>query len=299
MGVPVIKALVILVLAVAVFGSGTYWTYELYFRPKRELIREKIQPPPPPPVDPSLAEFDACIALKKEGRWEESRKALEFFLEHYPQSTKVDGARQALGELNALLFLSPERWPEKKEHWVKKGDVLNKVAMSLRCSPELLVRANRLPGVTLRIGQRLVVPRGEFSLVVSPRLKRVTLLDRGRYFKQYGIRTQPSRRAGSSGAGGKDGKDPVGAASQRFTGKVSDKMAWAANGRRLSYADPGYKEAFHWIVFSVGSHTLYADPGPEANPRPPKPPSGLGLEPESVEELAALLRKGDPVTIEQ
>jgi hypothetical protein len=127
----------------------------------------------------------------------------------------------------------------------------------------------------------------------------VTLLNRGRYFKQYAIRTQPSRKAGSSGGGPKSGKEPLGAVSQRLTGKVSDKMAWAANGRRLSYSDAGYRESFHWIVLSVGSCTLYADPGPETNLRPPKPPSGLGLEPESVEELAALLRKGDPVTIEQ
>ncbi len=299
MGVDVIKALIILALTVVVFGSGIYWTYELYFRPTRELIREKILPPPLLPVDSSLADFDSCIDLKKEGRWEDARKALGLFLEQYPQSSKADAAREALGEVNGLLFFSPQRWPETQDYRVKKGDVLNKLAISLRCSPELLMRANSLSGTTLRIGQRLVVPTGEFSLIVSPRLKRVTLLNRGRYFKQYGIRTQTSRRTGSSGRGAKDGKDPLAAASQRFTGKVSDKMAWAATGRRLSYADPGYREAYHWIVFSVGSHTLYADPGPETNLIPPKPPSGLGLEPESVEELAALLRKGDLVTIEQ
>ncbi len=294
-----IKVLIILVLAVAVFGSGIFWTYELYFRPKRELLREKILPPPPPPVDPSLAEFDACLDLKKEGRWEESRHALEFFMERYPQSSKADAARLALGEINGLLFLSPERWPEKQEYWVKKGDVLNKVAVSLRCSPELLMRANKLSGVTLRIGQRLVVPTGDFSLVVSPRLKRVTLLNRGRYFKQYIIRSQIVRKANGAGKGAKEGKEPFVAASLKLTGKISEKMAWAATGKRLSYADPGYQEAFHWIVLSVGNHTLYPEPGPEIKPRPPQPPSGVGLDPECVEELAALLRKGDPVTIEQ
>jgi LysM repeat protein len=295
----VIKGLIILLLAVAVFGSGIYWTYELYFRPKRELLREKTLPPPPPPVDPSLADFDACLELKKEGRWEEARQALEFFMERYPQSSKADAARQALGEINGLLFLSPERWPEKQEYSVKKGDVLNKVAASLRCSPELLMRANKLSGVTLRIGQRLVVPTGDFSLVLSPRSKRVTILNRGRYFKQYIIRSQISRKTNGAGNGAKESKQPLAAASLRLTGKVSDKMAWAATGKRLSYADPDYQEAFHWIVLSVGNHTLYSEPGPDIKPQPPRPPSGLGLDPESVEELAALLRKGDPVTIEQ
>ncbi len=294
-----IKALIILVLAVGVFGSGIYWTYELYFRPKRELLREKILPPAPPPVDPSLADFDACLDLKKEGRWEESRRALEFFMERYPQSSKADAARQALGEINGLLFLSPERWPEKQEYLVKKGDVLNKVAVSLRCSPELLMRANKLSGVTLRIGQRLVVPSGDFSLVVSPRLKRVTLFNRGRYFKEYIVRSQIARKGNGGGNVVKEKKELRSAASLRLTGKVSDKMAWAATGKRLSYADPGYQEAFHWIVLSVGNHTLYPEPGSDIKPRPPRPPSGLGLDPECVEELAALLRKGDPVTIEQ
>ena len=62
-----VKALVILLLTIVVFGSATYFTYELYVKPERALRAERQRGPPPPPPDPSLPEFAACLETQKKG----------------------------------------------------------------------------------------------------------------------------------------------------------------------------------------------------------------------------------------
>ena len=143
----------------------------------------------------------------------------------------------------------------------------------------------------LRIGQRLVVGRGSFSLVVDRVQGRVTLLRDGRFFKQYTIQSGAVGAAGSSGHGR---KAPV---QVRKQGRVGEKSAWTPDGRRVTLADKEYHGAAHWIAVEGGGVTLYAPVESEPGKPALKPAGGLVLGFRDTEELAALLRKGDPVTI--
>ena len=49
-----VKALVILILTAAVFGTAAWFTYELYVKPEQALRAEKLRGPQEPPPDPSL-----------------------------------------------------------------------------------------------------------------------------------------------------------------------------------------------------------------------------------------------------
>jgi LysM repeat protein len=252
---------------------------------------EKELGPGAVPVDPSLPAFEQCLALKKQLKLQEARMAFARFLEQYPVSTKLDEAREQLGELNCAIFLSPVPSPEKEEYIVKPGDVLTKVAGRLKTTPEYLVRANRLSGTMLRIGQRLVVARGSFSLVLDRVQGRVTLLRDGKFFKQYAIIGGGSAPATGS-ATGRRAAVPV-----RKQGKVGEKSAWTPDGHRVTLADKEYQGAVHWIAVEGGGSTLYAVADTEGGKSALKPAGGVALGIRDTEELAALLRKGDPVTI--
>ena len=69
-----IRFLILVGLAVAVFGSGAYWTYELFLRPNQDLKMEKELGPGAVPVDPSLPAFEQCLALKKQLKLQEEIK---------------------------------------------------------------------------------------------------------------------------------------------------------------------------------------------------------------------------------
>jgi LysM repeat protein len=286
-----VKALILIVLIVAVFGSAAYWTYELFLRPQQELKEDKRLPPAPPPPDPALPEFQKCVSLQKERKLLEARSALEQFIDHNPQSSKVEEAKDRLGEINTDIFFTNIQAPEKQIYLVKSGDVLNRVAQRLKTTPELITRENNLTGTMLRIGQKLMVTPVEFSVVLSKRAMKMSLYNRGKFFKQYPIRSLPPQQAAA--------KKTTPAAVQRVVGKVTEKMAWSQDGKRVIFSDKEYAGAAHWIVFSIPGNTLYSAPDEGSRQKVNKPPTGIGLAPEHMEELAVLLSKGNPVTIEQ
>ena len=281
-----VKALIILILTVAIFGTGAYFTYELYVKPVQVLQKEKAQGPPAPPPDPSLADFAACVALKGKGNAEATRSALIAFLDHYPHSTKVDEARDLLGEINVDLFFSSKPAPEKQVYIVAKNDVLNRVAMRTHSTPELIFRSNNLTRDILRIGQTLVIAPADFAAIISLKEKRLTLYNAKRLFKQYRVLTVPERDAART------------AGNQKRVGKVVSKLATDAAGNRVTFQDKSYAGALHEISLSIAGHSLYPVVPAPATGGKPVVRSGIGLSPEDMEEIAVLLKKNDPVTIE-
>jgi LysM repeat protein len=288
-----VKALIILVLASMVFGAGGYFTYEIFIHPKVALEAEKQLPLPPPPPDPSLPDFEKAVAVRRDGTLLEARAALSAFVEHNPQSSKIEDARDLLGEVNSAIFLSPVAAPEKEVYIVQKNDVIGRVALRMHTSAELLMRSNNLQTAMLRIGQKLTVSPGEFSLVISRKSDKVVLLNKGRFFKQYAIRSWSPILAKKMVTGGR--KIPP---LPKQMGKVTEKLAWL-NGSRVLYSDKGYINATHWIEINIPGCTLYGDPGANENAPNAKPPGGgIVLSPDAPGELAAMLNKGAPVTLE-
>lgn len=288
------KVLFLIVLAIAILGTGAWFTYDMFIQPKQALQKEKSLPPPPPPPDPTLPEFEKVKAVKQAGKLLEAREALAGFVERYPESSRIDEAKNLLGDINTDLFLSTRPAPEKQIYIVHGGDVITRVAGKLKVTPELLMRANRLEGTMLRIGQKLTVAPADFSVVISRKKDRVTLLNKGRFFKQYAIRSWPPLHAKKELAAGQ--KTPP---LPKQAGKVRNKVAWL-DGQRAAFTDKGYWNAKFWIEINIPGCTLYPDPGEGAPEKPDTKPSngGIALAPEALTELGALLSKDDPVTLE-
>ncbi len=283
------KALIILVLALSVFGTAGYYTYRLFVLPDQALREEKLLPPPPPPADTTIPEFNKCVAIHKGGKLLQARDAYYDFIEHYPHSTKLDEAKDLLGEINTQIYLTPFPAPEKEEYIVKRGDVINRVANRMKTTGELLMRANNLQGTMLRIDQKLSVPPADFSIVINRKQDRVILLNKGRFFKHYPILAWPPVLAKTTA----DGKPTPPVAKQ--TGSVREKFAWH-DGIRINFADKNYPQSTHWIQISIPHCTLHSEADAKAEGRPPG--GGIVLTPQALDELAALVRNGNPVTLE-
>jgi LysM repeat protein len=298
-----VKAIVIILLALGIFGGAYYATWFLYLQPQAQIQQEKQSPPPPPPPDPALPEFQRVLTLQESGDINGARTAWQDFVERYPQSSKINEAKDRLGQINISLFLSPVQTPEKTLYIVKPGDVINKVAARNKSTSELLMRANNLQPnakniVILRIGQKLLIPPADFSLVINRGNRKVELRQGEKFFRHYSILTMPAHLEAAA-------KKKAPPKNQKITGKVTEKIAWN-DKTRVIFTDKAYAEADHWILISPGGNNLYTDvadaPADPANPsasQPHKPPGGgYGLAAESMRELATMLRKGDAVTIE-
>lgn len=277
------KALVILFLSVVIFGTAGYFGYEIFVKPGKLAREEQALPPPPPPPDPSRQDFESAMAVKQEGRLVEARAALEAFIENNPYSSKADEARDALGQVNMDIFFSRKPAPEKQEYVVRSGDVLVKIAAKMKTTPELIMKSNNLPGIMLRIGDRLLISQPDFSLVVDRKSQKVVLLNKAKFFKQY----KPT-----------SWNLPVTRTTGPIKSKVSDKIAWK-DGKRVAFGSKEYAGSTRWIALGVTGYTIYSEPLDGAVPsKLSTPPTGIALRPEDAEELSTLLSKHVPVIIQ-
>lgn len=282
------KALVILVLAGVIFGSAAFFTWTLFLKKQHDIVAEKALPPPPPPPDPTLQDFDRLVAFQEAAPPSEAQAAWRDFVDRFPQSTKIDEARERLGNLNTALLFSPSEGPGKSVYMVKANDVITRVAAHEKSTPELIMMMNNMSGSMLRIGQKLVVAPSDFSVIVDRKRQKVQLLRAGKFFKQYDILTMPAQKAA-----------PPGQRLPKIAAHVSEKVAFR-NGARIIFTDKGYMDADHWIVVTPAGHSLFGEiPAGIVAPVVQKPPGGgYGLSSDAMRELAAVLRKNDPVTIE-
>lgn len=282
------KALIIIFLTFAVFGGAALVGYKMFVQPQIALKNEKAAPPTPVPPDPTLPEFNKCLAIRKAGKMVDARTALYAFIDHFPQSSKLEEAKDVLGEINTDIFLSTIPAPEKDIYIVQKNDVISRVAVKLKTTGELIVRANNLQGPMLRIGQKLSVSPAEFSLVISRGTDKVTVLNKGKFFKQYNVLEWPPMHAKKPVAGK---ATPV----EKKMGKVSDKISWL-NGARVTFMEKGYINSTHWIQINIPGCTLHSVAEDNSAQKPPG--GGIRLTPDALDELDAMLAKGDPVTFE-
>jgi len=280
-----VKALIIIFLILGIFGGAAYVGYRTFLQPQIALKKEKALPPQPPPPDPALPEFNRCVAIRKGGKVVEARDAFYAFLEHNPQSSKAEDAKNLLGEINSDILLSTMAAPEKQVYVVQKGDVISRVAAHLKTTGELIVRANNLQGPMLRIGQKLAISPAQFSLVISRKTDKVTVLNKGKFFKQYAVLEWPPSHA----------KKTVSKGAPKVVGKVTDKISWL-NGTRVTFMEKGYITSTHWVQINIAGCTLHSISDDNSAQKPPG--GGIRLTPDALDELDAMLAKGDPVTLE-
>lgn len=276
------KWLLVLLLAVIVFGGAAFFSYDLFVKPERQMRAEKSGEIPVVPVpDISLAEFQAAARLRQENKLMEARDALVLFLQKYPSGLHVEEAKDLLGDVNMEILLSDYRSPDKQEYVVRSGDVLARIATKTKTTPELILRTNNLTNTMLRVGQRLLISHPDFSLFIQRKAQTVVLLDHGQFFKRYPVKTV---RVSS--------KQPP-----RINTRVGEVLAFK-DGKRVGFGTREYAGSTRWIRLNQPGYFLYSesDAGHRDESGQPPPP-GLGLAPSDVEELSSLVNTKTAVTI--
>jgi len=275
----ILKALFILVLATAVFGSGAYFAYTLFIEPDQNLKKETGFGSPTPPPDMTIPEYNRCLQLKRDHQWPDARAAYEHFLETYPASTRLEAAKDDLGEINVAIYFSIGPSPDKDAYEIKPGDTLARIEKKLKVPGDVIMRTNDITDPRrLRVGGTLYVSHPDFSVLIDRKARIVTLYNHSRYFKQY-------HPTGWTPPAVKGNPAPV-------VGKVTE-LASFKNGQRVAFGSRDYDDSSHWVQITPPGYTLYTDPSEGGE----KAGSGIALNASDMNELSALLTHGVPVTI--
>jgi len=276
------KWLFLLLLAVIIFGGAAFFSYDLFVKPERTIQAEKSGEIPVEPIpDVSLPEFQAAAKLRQEGKLIEARDALLSYLQKFPTGKNVEDAKDLLGQVNTEMLFTDYKSPEKQEYIVRSGDVLAKIAGKVKTTPELIMRTNNLTNPMLRVGQRLLISRPDFTLFIQRKAQTVILLNHGQFFKRYHVKTV---RLSAKQA-------------PRINTRVAEVLAWKA-GKRVGFGTKEWVGSTRWIRLAQPGYFLFAAPeGGQRDESNQPPPPGLGLAPGDTEELSSLVNSKTAVTI--
>ena len=269
------RTLTILVLVGLILGGSAYFGYEFYWKPRKLDREDKAAAQTTEIPDYTLPIFEKAAALEQSGDIEGARAAWGDFIRDYSNAPKVGEAKAALGRLNTRLIFSSSPSPDKMSYTVGKGDSLVKIAAKFKSNAELIFRANNMETINLKIGQKLVIPQLEISVVVDRKSGAVTLFNKDQFFKEY--RTLALKTPG--------------VATSAKT-KVADKIALRGSNR-VAFGDKNYSGSERWVM--LGSAGLAIRSLPEGAE---SPPPGIILAPADMEEIFLLVSRGSPVTIQ-
>ena len=191
-------------------------------------------------------------------------------------------AEALLGEVNIELVLSPHDMPEKTEYTVQPGDSLAKLAKEYGTTVELLQKGNMVRGSMIRVGDRLRIFRGAFSLRISKSDNDLVVYMNDRFFKRYAVGT------------GEYNRTPVG--DFEINDRIPQPTWWRPDGKAIPYGDPDNELGTHWLSLNIKGYGMHGTWEPDTIGK--QASAGcIRLLNEDIEELYTLLPVGTPVTI--
>lgn len=191
-------------------------------------------------------------------------------------------AEAILNEVGIALVLTPREMPEKLDYTVKSGDTLEKIARTHGTTVELLRKSNNISGHLIRVGDRMRILDGKFSVAVSKSRNDLELYLNGEFFKRYPVGT------------GEFNKTPVG--DFEINDRIAQPTWWRPDGKAIPFGDPENLLGTHWLSINVRGYGLHGTWEPDTIGK--QLSAGcVRLLNEDIEELFTLLPVGTPVSI--
>jgi len=225
------------------------WLYVKFWKPKADGQGSAPAPTAlapaaeaPPPAFPAYSSETRTIvadarAAADAGQLTDAQATLQQLL----SSTSDPDAIELLGDVNIKLLKSSLMMPGKEYYVIQSGDYLQKIAKKHNTTVSLLKTMNGMQSDTIRLGDRLLVFNGDFTIRVSKDRNSLDLLSGGKLFKRYSVGT------------GKFGKTP--AVEFAITDKIVEPP-WTrpSDNRQIEYGDPENVLGSRWMAIKSTGH---------------------------------------------
>jgi lipoprotein-anchoring transpeptidase ErfK/SrfK len=244
------KVIFAVIVVVQLAAVGAY----LYFKSDKTKTDETVNTPEmeglsPAPIAPAPASTsptytaetraivsDAQAAIDA-GQLADAQVTLNKVVANHPDPEAI----KLLGEVNMKLLKSALMMQGKEYYVIQSGDYLQKISKKYNTTVELLKTMNGMESDTIRLGDRLLVFNGDFTIRVSKNRNELDLLYGEKLFKRYSVGT------------GKFGKTPA----VEFT--IIDKIIeppWTrpSDNRQIEYGDPENVLGSRWMAIKSSDH---------------------------------------------
>lgn len=225
--------------------------------------------------------FDTAVKLEEKNSWTDAKEMYQQIMANHPDFTNIELVQKNLEDLNLRIIFSQIETPKTVIHEVKSGDSLGKIAKQYNTTVELLKKSNGLSTDIIRVGQRLRIWQGVFSVFVDKSQNILMLRSDGEVVKVYAVST------------GKNNNTPIG--TFKIVNKLVDPV-WYKSGAIVPPESPQNALGSRWLGFDLPGYGIHGTIEPES----------IGMQVtegcvrmhnEDVEELFSLLPTGTLVTV--
>lgn len=238
----------------------------------------------------------AARQLRAGGKLIEAKELLVQQLRLHPRREERKAARQLLGEINTQMFFSSDHTFGKTEYIVQRGDSLWRISRQLNSNPDLIRRTNNLTSDQIHPGDRLLVPEGDFTLVLDLPDARAIVLRDDFFFRQYPIVAVDLPRSRQA----------------QIRTKIAASIFWKDDARLVAPSEEERAESTPWLYLAQPGYVLYGVSEDEeelaegsveiaeereGTVRPDQPPGGIALLKNDLREIELLIERGTPATV--
>lgn len=228
-----------------------------------------------PDIDPGEKVYQKAHELLALGQLAEAREKLSNIINVFPSSSCAPVARRIVGEMNLDEILSTSHMEGKQVHVVKKGNSFLGIAAEHHTTLDLIMHLNNMMELgSLHPGDEIVVMPLDFSILIEPKRKTISLWDEGKFIKEY-----PILHLGVPGA--------LAAGKTKIVSKIAE-----IQGKRVPPQSKDYRSSDKIIQISSPSVLIRA--GEEVAGQFPH---GIILSHQDTEEINLLTRVGNAVEI--
>lgn len=232
----------------------------------------------------AMASIPADVqSLIQNGDLLKAREELLKLWKETPDTSSKDEIETALSDVNSKLLTSKEKFPGIVVYQVKTGDSLYVIAKKNKTSVRMIEKVNGLQTDVIRVGQKLNILQGNFSITVDKSDNVLRLFLGDEFFKRYTVAT-----------GATDDLTPVGT----FT--IATKLenpTWYKTGvKAIPPGTPKNLLGSRWLGFTKPGYGIHGTTIPESIGK--HATSGcIRMHNEQVEELYDLVPAGTKVSI--
>lgn len=195
--------------------------------------------------------LDRATRVEAAGRPAEARSTLLRLLHISKDPADRQAAEQQLTRLTWQLLCGPHAFPAVQIVEVQSGDSLEKIGKQHGCTVELLRKMNGKTSDMIRVGEKLRVFTGTFSLQVDKSDNDMLLRIDGQFFKRYRVAT------------GRNNYTPVGThtITQRL---IHPQWTRPSDNKVIPFGDPENELGTHYLGWSAKSFAIHGTWEPES-----------------------------------
>ncbi len=188
-------------------------------------------------------------SLLSAGKPLEAKAAYQQIIAEYPDYKNIEAVQESLYRINMDIIFSNLSTPQTVLHEVVSGDTLGKISRKYGVTMDLIRTSNGIKGDTVRLGQKLRIWTGKFSIHVDKSQNILMLKSGEEIWKIYHVST------------GANNSTPTG--TFKIATKLEDPVWFKDTGAVIPPESPQNVLGSRWMGFDMKGYGIHGTVDPD------------------------------------